>query len=74
MCLSLESSFNGWASLTYFERKLFIPNLDGGLDLLEATKPTNESCTVVYRGKLYVYGLGSTDFYKLSSKYLQTQL
>ena len=62
MFLSENSSFNGWASLTYFEQKLFIPHLDDKTDLLELIKPTSESCSVVYRGKLYVYGPGSTDF------------
>ena len=61
------SSFIGWASFTSFESKLFIPKVDDGLDLLESTKPNGESCSVVYRGKLYVYGSGLTGFY-LQSK------
>ena len=53
--LSLSnSSFNGWASTTYFDRNVFIPNLDQ----LTSTKLTRESCSVVYRGQLYVYGQG----------------
>ena len=56
MNLSANSSFNGWASITSFEQKLFIPHLDDKLDLLESTKPPSESCSVVYRGQQYVYG------------------
>ena len=47
-----NSSFNGFASTTYFDRNVFIPNLDQ----LESNKLTSESCSVVYRGQLYVYG------------------
>ena len=60
--LSENSSFNGWASVNNFERKLFLPQLEDRLDVFELTKSTSESCSVVYRGKLYVYGQGSTDF------------
>ena len=60
MYLLENSSFNGWASVTNFDQKLFIPHLDK-LDLLESTKPPSESCSVVYRGKHYVYGQGSAD-------------
>ena len=39
-----------------------MPYLEDGLDLTESVKPTSESCMVVYRGELYVYGQGSTNF------------
>ena len=57
-----NSSFSGWASITNFEQRIFMPYLDNRLDLIELVKPTSESCSVVYRGKLYVYGQGSTNF------------
>ena len=41
--------------------KLIIPN--NPIELLEPTKFSNGSCSVVYRGKLYIYGPGSTDFF-----------
>ena len=63
MYLFENSSFNGWASVSNFDSKIFIPHLDDGHDILGSTKSTSESCSVVYRGKLYVYGLGSTNFY-----------
>ena len=47
--------------MTYYDQKLFIPQLDDKLDLLESTKPASGSCSVVYRGKHYVYGQGSAD-------------
>ena len=53
-----NSSFNGWASLTNYERKLFIPHLHDRLGLLESISLTSESCSLVFRGKLYVYGPG----------------
>ena len=59
----VNSSFNGWASFTNFERRLFIPRLDDGSDLLQSIQPNSESCSIVYRGELYVYGSGWTDFY-----------
>ena len=62
MNLSANSSFNGWASITSFEQKLFIPHLDDEFDPLESIKPNSESCSLVYRGKLYVYGLGLAVF------------
>ena len=64
-----NSVFSGWASITNFEQRLFIPNLDDKLDLVETIKPTFESCSVVYRGKLYVYGQGLTNFYVLFYQY-----
>ena len=60
MYLLENSSFSGWASMTNFDKKLFIP--DSTFNHLEPTKLSNGSCSVVYRGKLYVYGPGSTDF------------
>ena len=65
MYLFENSFFNGWASVTNFDQKLFIPHLENRVDLLESTHPISESCSVVYRGKLYVYGQGSTDFHFL---------
>ena len=44
--------------MTYYDQKLFIPQLDDKLDLLESTKPASGSCSVVYRGKRYIYGQG----------------
>ena len=52
MYLLLKSSFNGSASTAYFDQNVFIPDLDQ----LESTKLKSESCSVVYRGRLYVYG------------------
>ena len=46
--------------MTNFEQKLFIPHLEGRAELLESTKLASESCSVVYRGKLHVYGPGLT--------------
>ena len=69
MYSSQNSSFDGWASVTNFDLRVFIPHLDNRLDLFESTKPTSESCSVVYRGQLYIYGLGSTNFDIFSGLY-----
>ena len=67
MYKSKNSSFNGWAQMTNFDRRLFIPNLDDRTEILKLIHPTSESCSVVHRGKLYVYGWGSTDFQSFSA-------
>ena len=66
--LSGNSSFKGWASMIDLERKIFIPQLDDRFHLLESIKSTSESCSIVFRGKLYIYGQGLTDLYKLVVK------
>ena len=48
--------------MTNFDKKLFIP--DKTFDLIEPTKLSNGSCSVIYRGKFYVYGPGSTEIEK----------
>ena len=49
--------------MSIFGPKLFIPNLDDKLGLLKSIRPASESCSVTYRGKLYVYGQGLTNFH-----------
>ena len=48
------SAFDGWASTEYFDRNVFITQLDH----IESLKLTSESCSVIHRGQLYVYGQG----------------